>query len=87
MFSNVMPKEAHDICSFYFEGNVKESEELQTKYLNLINALFIEVNPIPVKTALGLMGYNVGPLRMPLFPMEGKNLETLRTELKASKLI
>ena len=53
----------------------------------MINTLFIEVNPIPVKMALGLMGYNVGPLRMPLFPMEGKNLEKLRTELKNNKLI
>lgn len=87
VLSNVMPKEAHEICSLYFEGKVKESSELQTKYLNLINALFIEVNPIPVKTALGLMGYKVGPLRMPLFPMEGKNLEVLRTELENNKLI
>lgn len=87
VLSNVMPKEAHDICSLYFEGKVRESENLQTKYLSLINALFVDVNPIPVKTALGLMGYNVGPLRMPLFPMEGKNLETLRTELKSNNLI
>jgi 4-hydroxy-tetrahydrodipicolinate synthase len=87
VLSNVMPKEAHDICSLYFEGKVKESRELQTKYLDLINTLFIEVNPIPVKTALGLMGYNVGPLRMPLFPMEGRSLEKLSTELKNNDLI
>ena len=87
VFSNIMPKEAHDICSLYFEGKVKESCELQTKYLELINTLFIEVNPIPVKTALGLMGYKVGSLRMPLFPMEGKNLETLKAQLKVNKLI
>ncbi|AGF59198.1 4-hydroxy-tetrahydrodipicolinate synthase [Clostridium saccharoperbutylacetonicum] len=87
VFSNVMPKEAHDICSFYFEGKLEESSKLQTEYLELINALFIEVNPIPVKTALGLMGYNVGPLRMPLFPMEGKNLEILKEELHKYKLI
>lgn len=87
VFSNVMPKEAHDICSLYFEGKVQESCDLQTKYLALIDSLFIEVNPIPVKTALGFMGYNVGPLRMPLFPMEGKNLEALRTELSKNNLI
>nr|WP_207641427.1 4-hydroxy-tetrahydrodipicolinate synthase [Clostridium beijerinckii] len=87
VFSNIMPKEAHEICSSYFEGKVEESCNLQTKYLDLINALFIEVNPIPVKTALGLMGYNVGPLRMPLFPMEGKNLEKLREELAKNNLI
>ena len=87
VFSNIMPKESHDICSLYFEGKVKESCDLQTKYLDMINALFIEVNPIPVKTALGLMGYKVGPLRMPLFPMEDKNLEKLKIELKNNKLI
>lgn len=87
VFSNIMPKETHDICRLYFEGKVKESCDLQTRYLELINTLFIEVNPIPVKMALGLMGYNVGPLRMPLFPMEGKNLETLRTELSKNNLI
>ena len=87
VLSNVMPKETHDICSLYFEGKVEESSKLQVKYLDLINALFIEVNPIPVKTALGLMGYNVGPLRMPLFPMEDKTLEVLRKELAANNLI
>lgn len=87
VLSNVMPKETHDICSLYFEGKVEESSALQVKYLDLINALFIEVNPIPVKTALGLMGYNVGPLRMPLFPMEDNTLEVLRKELAANNLI
>ncbi|POO90637.1 4-hydroxy-tetrahydrodipicolinate synthase [Clostridium sp. 2-1] len=87
VFSNIMPKESHEICSLYFEGKVEESCKLQTKYLDLINTLFIEVNPIPVKTALGIMGYNVGPLRMPLFPMEGKNLEKLREELAKNNLI
>lgn len=87
VLSNVMPKETHDICNLYFEGKVEESSELQIKYLDLINALFIEVNPIPVKTALGLMGYNVGPLRMPLFPMEDKTLEVLRKELASNNLI
>ncbi|GEA30389.1 4-hydroxy-tetrahydrodipicolinate synthase [Clostridium diolis] len=87
VFSNIMPKESHEICSLYFEGKVEESCSIQTKYLDLINTLFIEVNPIPVKTALGIMGYNVGPLRMPLFPMEGKNLEKLREELAKNNLI
>jgi 4-hydroxy-tetrahydrodipicolinate synthase len=87
VLSNVMPKEAHEICSLYFEGKVEESAKMQTDYLELINNLFIEVNPIPVKTALGLMGYNVGNLRMPLFAMEGKNFETLKESLKKYKLI
>lgn len=87
VLSNVMPKEAHEICSLYFEGKIEESAKMQTDYLDLINNLFIEVNPIPVKTALGLMGYNVGKLRMPLFAMEGKNLETLKDSLKEYGLI
>lgn len=57
------------------------------KYLSLINALFIEVNPIPVKTALRLMGFNTGPLRMPLFDMDEANLEVLKNELKSNNLI
>ena len=87
VLSNVAPKEAHNICQLFFDGKVEESTKLQLEYLNLINALFIEVNPIPVKTALGLMGYNVGPLRMPLFPMEECNFEVLKNELKAKNLI
>lgn len=87
VLSNVAPKEAHDICQLFFDGKAEESAKIQLEYLNLINALFIEVNPIPVKTALGLMGYNVGHLRMPLFPMEECNIEVLKKELKARNLI
>ena len=87
VLSNVAPKETHEICQLFFDGKSEESAKIQLEYLNLINALFIEVNPIPVKTALGLMGYNVGQLRMPLFPMEECNLEVLKKELKARNLI
>ena len=87
VLSNVAPKGAHNICQLFFDGKSEESQKLQLEYLNLINALFIEVNPIPVKTALGLMGYNVGHLRMPLFPMEECNLEVLKKELQAKNLI
>lgn len=87
VLSNVAPKEAHNICQLFFDGKAEESAKLQLDYLKLINALFIEVNPIPVKTALGLMGYNVGNLRMPLFPMEESNLNVLKEELRAKNLI
>ena len=87
VLSNVMPKETSDICKLYFEGKVKESAELQIKLCDLINALFVEVNPIPVKTALRLMGYNEGKLRMPLSEMTEGNLETLKTALKKHNLI
>lgn len=87
VLSNVAPREAHNICQLFFDGKAEESAKLQLEYLKLINALFIEVNPIPVKTALGLMGFNVGNLRMPLFPMEEDNLNVLKAELRAKNLI
>jgi len=87
VLSNIMPKETHDICELFFNGRIKESCALQTKLLDLINSLFIEVNPIPVKTAMNLMGFNVGPLRLPLYDMEDKNLEALKTQLKLNGLI
>jgi 4-hydroxy-tetrahydrodipicolinate synthase len=80
--ANILPEDTHNICQFYFDGKVKESLALQLKMLNLINKLFIEVNPIPVKTAMNIMGMNVGPLRMPLCEMEEVNLEKLKDEMK-----
>lgn len=79
--ANVLPKETHDICQKYLDGDVSGALALQLKLLNLINTLFIEVNPIPVKTAVRLMGYNVGPLRMPLCDMEEANLEKLKAAM------
>lgn len=66
VLSNVCPKETHDMCSLWFEGKTEESAKLQIKYSALIDALFSEVNPIPVKAALKLMGYEVGGCRLPL---------------------
>ena len=66
VLANVAPKETHDICAKYLAGDVKGSMELQLKAIPLIDALFSEVNPIPVKKAMQLIGYEVGPLRMPL---------------------
>lgn len=70
VLSNVMPKETHDICSLYFEGKVKESAQLQLKLLPLINALFCDVNPIPVKMAANLLGWKAGSCRMPLVDLD-----------------
>ncbi len=82
VLSNVVPRDTHDIVAKFMAGDAKGSMELQMKYLPLINALFCEVNPIPVKAALNLMGFNVGPMRLPLTEMEPENLERLKTELK-----
>ncbi len=80
--ANVAPKDVHDMCANFFEGKVEEARKLQLNMLELINALFIEVNPIPVKTALNLMGWNAGNLRMPLCEMTEENLAVLRKALK-----
>ena len=69
VLSNVCPKETHDICQLYFDGKVKESSDLQIKYIELISALFSDVNPIPVKQALNYMGFNAGSCRLPLCDM------------------
>lgn len=87
VLSNIMPRQTHDMVMHYLEGRCKESVKLQLGLKPLIDALFCEVNPIPVKTALNLMGKEVGPLRGPLYDMEPKNLERLEKELKAAGLI
>lgn len=79
--ANILPEETHNICEYYFNGNVAKSRELQLRMLDLINNLFIEVNPVPVKTAMNLLGYNVGNLRMPLIEMDGANLEKLKKSM------
>lgn len=87
VLSNIAPKETHDIAAKYLEGDVKGSLDLQLKYLPVINALFCEVNPIPVKAAANLMGFGAGPLRRPLTEMEPDHLELLKAEMKKVGLI
>ena len=82
VLANVAPKETHDICQKYLDGDVKASLQLQLEAIELVDALFCEVNPIPVKTAMRLLGWNVGALRLPLCEMEEKNLETLKSAMK-----
>lgn len=87
VLANVMPKETHDMCEAFFNGNTETARELQLKYFDLIKALFVEVNPIPVKTALNLMGFNAGNLRLPLTEMETENLAVLKESMKNAGLI
>ena len=79
--SNIIPKDVHLMVKKYLEGKVDEARELQLKMFNLVKALFIETNPIPVKTALNLMGKNVGNVRLPLVPMSDANKEILKNEM------
>lgn len=82
VLSNVAPKETHDMVMNYLEGNTAAATKIQLDAVPLINALFCEVNPIPVKTALNLMGMEVGPLRMPLCEMEEANKAKLAQAMK-----
>ena len=77
VLSNVAPQETHDMCQKFFDGDVVGSREIQLKAMDLIDALFCEVNPIPVKAAMNLMGWNVGGLRAPLTVMEEANQQKL----------
>ena len=86
VLSNVMPKLTHDMVMSYLNGDVKLSRQLQLSVMNLNKALFCEVNPIPVKEALNMMGWNAGAVRSPLCEMEPQHKELLRKELAAMKL-
>ncbi len=82
VLSNVAPEETHAICQKFFDGDVAGSAKLQLSAMELIGALFCEVNPIPVKKAVSLMGFEAGPLRMPLTEMEPVNAEKLQNAMK-----
>ena len=81
VLSNIAPKTTHDMVAEFLNGNIEKSREIQLKAIPLINALFCEVNPIPVKEAMNMLGKDVGPLRLPLTSMEPANRERLRQEL------
>lgn len=83
VLSNVAPRETHEICAKFFARDIAGSRELQLKAIPLINALFSEVNPIPVKKAVSLMGMEAGGLRMPLTEMEEANAQKLAQAMRA----
>ncbi len=87
VLSNILPRETHDICEKFAKGDAAGSLKLQLEYLELINNLFIEVNPIPVKTACGLMGLCRGDMRLPLCDMDEKNLAKLTASMKKHGLL
>ena len=82
VLSNVAPRQTHEICQKFFDGDVEGSRRMQLEALELCDALFSEVNPIPVKKALNLMGMEAGPLRMPLTEMEEGNAQKLAKAMK-----
>lgn len=87
VLSNVAPKETHDLCQKWLDGDVEGSRQMQFKYLELVKALFCEVNPIPAKTAMNMMGFNAGKLRLPLCEMEPANYQRLEKAMKDCGLI
>jgi len=82
VLSNVFPKETSELCKKFFNGDVSGSAEMQFKYLPLINALFSEVNPIPVKAAMSKLGFGENYVRLPLTPMEDAHAEVLYSEMR-----
>lgn len=87
VLSNIMPRETHDICRLFFEGKIAESRALQLKLLPLINALFSDVNPIPVKEAMNMMGWECGECRLPLVSMQPQAREHLRSLMLEQGLV
>ena len=87
VLANVAPEVADNICQYYFDGRVEDSMKLQLEYLDLCNDLFIDVNPIPVKEALNMMGMNAGPCRMPLYEMTDAAKDKLAATLARHGLL
>jgi 4-hydroxy-tetrahydrodipicolinate synthase len=87
VMANIIPQDTHDMVMNFFQGNINGAIKLQLKTLNLIKAIFIEVNPIPIKAAVNLLGFQAGQCRLPLTEIEDKNLEILHAEMKAYGLI
>ncbi len=82
VLANVAPKQTHDMCDLYLQGNVKDSLKLQLELMELIGALFSDVNPIPVKEAMNMMGYNAGKCRLPLGELSENTKKTLYNAMK-----
>lgn len=87
VLSNILPRQTHEMVAAFLAGDTKKSMDMQLSYFDLIGALFCEVNPIPVKKAMNLMGMEVGSLRAPLTKMEEKNAARLADEMKKAGII
>ncbi len=85
--ANIMPEETLNVCIDYLNGKTEKSRKQFLSMLDLIDSLFCEVNPVPIKTAMNILGFDVGGVRLPLFEMEDKNIERLKNSLKKCNLI
>ena len=84
--ANIFPEEIHNICRYFFDGSFEQSKKIQLDLLDAINLLFVEVNPVPIKTAMQYLGYPVGNLRLPLGKMSDENFEKIKTMLANYKV-
>ena len=87
VYANVMPKMCHEIVREFLTGDRNKALANHLRYLQLMNDLFLEVNPIPVKTAMNLMGLNVGPMRLPLYEMSGDAKNRLEATMREAGLL
>jgi 4-hydroxy-tetrahydrodipicolinate synthase len=87
VLSNICPQETHDIVQKYLDGDKAGSKEMMDKYLKLAKAMFVDVNPIPVKEAVSLIGFNAGPCRLPLIEMDDKNKAYVKKTMEEYGLI
>lgn len=87
VFANICPKISHDICSKFLNGDIKESNKIQREYYELMSDLFCDVNPIPVKAAMNILGFECGECRMPLDDLNSSNFEKLKNTMRKYKLI
>ena len=87
VISNILPSEIHNLCQNFWVGNTKTAMTAQIKYMGLIKALFCDVNPVPIKTAMNLLGKYVGPCRLPLYPMNESNFNLLTEKLIECNLL
>lgn len=85
--SNIIPAAFHKLCHHYLKGEVSIARDLQNKYLGLIKALFYDVNPVPLKAAMNILGYEVGDCRLPLYPTDSKNIDILKNKLTECELL
>lgn len=85
--SNIIPQQKHDMVALYMAGKTAQALELQNKYLDVENALFMDVNPIPVKEACNIMGMNVGECRLPLYKMSDAQIQALKTQMESAGII
>jgi 4-hydroxy-tetrahydrodipicolinate synthase len=87
VLANIAPKDVHDMTRSFLNGDVKNAAGLQLKYLELVEELFRESSPAPVKAALNMMGFKAGPARLPLVPLLPKNAELLKNAMEKAGLL